>query len=597
MVHCELSALPNAVYLITQEWENSRSSKRQVGLKGDHTRLYFIGFLNRGNQNCLQSPICRWSLLRQEQIALNQELWYWTATASSQTRMLDRQIEENVPGRCAFWLLEAFKPRNTYTERPTMRSLQNLAWIRTGPKSKLLRMKNAWIDWTFQSLHFTLMQSVSRQVQLWKLFLNSYLDSPKHYLHFIRIYIYLMYWTCVWCIYSFYYLLMYCIIHHLLHLFVPCPSGTCSRVCKQVLCGELSCVSFLHCSQGFLTLPFSVERKRRFPYLHRRMSCKIRLEEVTWTETWGAGRVFGSTNCDIHTSKVNQRWDIISAPAWGFHQAKATWILLQVLPLSLDSWLSNCSYLLSTVPASSFILPFLACSVSCCQVQNDISSHLQLPQVSMDGLHQTLALLLKKRQIKINWSMPFRTSKGGDSESTVACAARMLCPSCCHLNLKQDRKTEIYMKYVALEAHQRKRAHDVSQGQWFWKVWSSRLLSGMAARRLALALWNSSTTAWTVLIWRAFQEDLFILFSQNAFARCEYEWNLEEKNGFCDSCCCSWQANGNRNHSVIHIHILFTYCIMKAAAIGFASDECALNVQSPNLAKDRNLFCPRHRSQ
>jgi len=278
-----------------------------------------------------------------------------------------------------------------------------------------------------------------------------------------------MYWTCVWRIYSFHYLLMYCIIHHLLHLFVPCPSGTCSRVCKQVLCGELSCVSFLHCSQGFLTLPFSVERKRRFPYLHRRMSCKIRLEEVTWTETWGAGRVFGSTNCDIHTSKVNQRWDIISAPAWGFHQAKATWILLQVFPLSLDSWLSNCSYLLSTVPASSFILQFLACSVSCCQVQNDISSHLQLPQVSMDGLHQTLALLPKKKQIKINWSMPFRTSKGGDSESTVACAARMLCPSCCHLNLKQDRKTEIYMKYVALEPHQRKRAQDVSQASGFEK--------------------------------------------------------------------------------------------------------------------------------
>lgn len=201
MVHCELSALPNAVYLITKEWESSRSSKSQVRLKGDHTRLYFIGFLNRGNQNCLQSPICRWSLLRQEQIALNQELWYWTATASSQTRMLDRQIEENVPGRCAFWLLEAFKPRNTYTERPTMRSLQNLAWIRTGPKSKLLRMKNAWIDWTFQSLHFTLMQSVSRQVQLWKLFLNSYLDSPKHYLHFIRINIYTL---CIGRVYDVY---------------------------------------------------------------------------------------------------------------------------------------------------------------------------------------------------------------------------------------------------------------------------------------------------------------------------------------------------------------------------------------------------------
>ncbi len=65
--------------------------------------------------------------------------------------------------------------------------------------------------------------------------------------------------------------------------------------------------------------------------------------------------------------------------------------------------------------------------------------------------------------------------------------------------MKQDRKTEIYMKYVELEPHQRKRAHDVSQGL-VEKFEVSRLLSGMAARQFALALWNSSTTAWTVLI-------------------------------------------------------------------------------------------------
>ena len=89
--------------------------------------------------------------------------------------------------------------------------------------------------------------------------ISKQLDSPKHCLHFICIYIYMLYIYFIYIFLLFTYVLN--LLFTVLYLFVPCPSATCSRVCKQVLCGELSCVSFLHWSQGFVALPFSVERK------------------------------------------------------------------------------------------------------------------------------------------------------------------------------------------------------------------------------------------------------------------------------------------------------------------------------------------------